>query len=753
MAPRSDLFSAPKADEIDWKQRIQWILSSAQITDVELIQVLLAEIYAPTYQHALSLCDDPRVAHILTRRALALAVHQRHKYWGEPELQAWINAFVDQLSLSLAASPDNRASQPAESPAGDEASPLPAGAETGEDPSLVRFYIERCLAALRKKDRQKNMRRGALLSGLAVTVAVALLWLAGIRQIIPWPRPVDPVRYTYSYALQEGDTLEIVARLSGLSPEEIRQLNRLDPGQEPAEGATLKLVALRPDWWHSLLLKLHSPVPLPLGLRSSSAEIRKRIENSQRYWSSLWVDAATLNYGPPGYLAPPTSVIHMQAWLRRPQQELIIQAQRGAASPASVYTIDGNRSFSRDVLNSYTYTQFISDAEREKTLSSLPFARQNLPAQAVLQAVGMEEVAGRQALVVDQMDASGVRQARLWVDTKRGLILAQRVYSPLLSGTDQQPVLQDIIVNKVSYDLTIQDKLFNPNMMINSLAKDASGAPQENADSSLYLDLPILRYAPSQMSAAGAMTISPARFDPRQSRLEMRLQSLYVGNPIQVGCDPNLRSACVPVYAPASSEHLVTVSADGFYLGSFLVPLGGDEFQINNCTRSPDGSRVAINAASQFGARVYWFNMLFPDTLYPTEFAGSYSSQMAFSPSSRKLALSLYRWVGWEQKVNISLLDLGTNQVRETQTLPWATYILQILWSPDGDFLAAVTYRYLPKAITELYIFDANSLLPIYHGPYDYENNLAAPDAPLQSWGASFDPRPLRNRGCLLPSP
>ncbi len=704
------------------------MLASPQVSDHELIQVFLAEIYTPTYRFALPLCDSDPAAHALTRCTLALAVLERHKFWGNAPLQDWVNALVARLAQG----------------------PNPPQLEPSSSASRAEAEIEQCLEALRREQHRRFLLRSFLLASLGLAIAVALLWLAGILQILPKPKAFDPVRYNYTYRLQSGDTLESVAQNAGLSVEQVRYLNGLLPGQQPSKGTLLKLVALRPPWWQSLLPQFSDPLPPPLTLRSTPAEIRKRIENSASFWRSLWVDAAYISYGPPGYLAPPVGVIHLQVWLRRPDQGLLLEAGRGSAGGVNIYTVDGNRYFTHDIYNVSTYTQFIPNNEQGKPAQYLPFARQEIPAEDVLQVVGAETVAGRQALVVDEYNSNHVRLARLWVDTHQGLILADRQFAPVLSGSDQQPVIQDLVAYQVRYDPSIDDTLFDPGHALTSMAKDASGVPASGRDPILFFAAPALKFAPNPSAVPEELTSPPPGFDPLHSQLTLHLQALPGDDPFQAGCDPTFQSTCVPKDYGSPLQRSVQVFAGGYYLGDFIIPTEGGAPRVIACSRSPDGSRVAFNAYTRLGARLYWFDLADPGQLHSPDINDLYYSQLAFSPDSRQIAFSLNHWEGGSSLPLVALLDLNTGHMEELPALVGESYVSQVLWSPDGSRLAVIAYSSRAGVNASLYVFDPAAQSIIYSGPYDPSQN-AAPGAPLQAWNGAFNPPAQGSLGCLLP--
>ena len=87
---------------IDPETDLEWMLQSEQVTDSTLIRVLVHDYYPRIYRLAYLLIGDTKewqaanpdelqkVARGVTEQALIKVVMDRHRYWGDPELPAWI---------------------------------------------------------------------------------------------------------------------------------------------------------------------------------------------------------------------------------------------------------------------------------------------------------------------------------------------------------------------------------------------------------------------------------------------------------------------------------------------------------------------------------------------------------------------------------------------------------------------------------------------------------------------------------------
>ncbi len=87
---------------IDPETDLEWMLQSEQVTDSTLIRVLVHDYYPGIYRLAAFLIGDKeawqgatpdqlrKAAQEVTEQALIKVVMNRHRYWGDPELPAWI---------------------------------------------------------------------------------------------------------------------------------------------------------------------------------------------------------------------------------------------------------------------------------------------------------------------------------------------------------------------------------------------------------------------------------------------------------------------------------------------------------------------------------------------------------------------------------------------------------------------------------------------------------------------------------------
>jgi DNA-directed RNA polymerase specialized sigma24 family protein len=87
---------------VDPETDLEWMLQSEQVSDDTLIRVLVHDYYTSIYRLAEFLLEEERVfgaasspelhaaARDIAEQALMKVVMERHRYWGEPELAAWI---------------------------------------------------------------------------------------------------------------------------------------------------------------------------------------------------------------------------------------------------------------------------------------------------------------------------------------------------------------------------------------------------------------------------------------------------------------------------------------------------------------------------------------------------------------------------------------------------------------------------------------------------------------------------------------
>jgi hypothetical protein len=705
---------------------LERMLNNHKVSDEQIIQTLVTEYFEQAYQFALQRQSKPLQARQAVCRALAQVVNQRQSYWGEPPLEDWLHELVNHLLTIQKKSGLG----------------LPVDVETGNSEDISpQTAVEQALVELRRSARRSGQVRRGLFSVSGLALVVLLLWLAGINQLFSMPGPYSRMRFTYPYITQRGDTLESIAKKAGIKISDV-PANQDETLTEPlSPGITLLLPSLKPGFWQTLFPRRADSSPPPLTFNSTPVEIKQRILDSPRYWQSLWADRIIMSYGPSGYIAPPFFANRQQIWLRQPGQGLLlVGGVRGSLILQATY-FDGNRVYQTPPDPSGAIsTLFLGDAneqERRSLAADMSFLPYFSTTDWEVRPVGIETVARRETLVVDQTNADSLRIARLWVDTHTGVILAQRLYAESYNGTDHQPVLSDQVVMTIQFEVKIPEAMLDPNHRLITFVKDGKGIPLDTPN---LVKPAALRFAPDPASIPIDYKPPPAGFNADQSRLTLRLKPLPVDDPFDTD-----------VLVDSRSEYFrkIDVFGDDYYLGTFSLPKAGWMY-LDFCRRSPDGSLVIFD---QLAAEhlAYWFRLSNPNEVFPLPDAQKSPSQYAISPSSQLLAY--YRcdanmiWCG------VNLLDFATGQVSRFLETP-GQVVNWIGYSPDGRNLALIFQAqggYSSYTIDMLKIYNLSDAKITYSGPFNPGTGKAASDAPTQAWGAAFQPFANWAKGCDAP--
>ncbi len=718
---------APQGETKD----LEWMLHSSRVSDAQLIEALLREYYETIYQLAQSRLANPSLAREAACKALALVIHRRGQFWGEQALVDWIMLSAEEVLGEYRKSPQAPPVQPELlSEVDDQSKPADA-------PTIIKQY----LVELRKRARRISLLKNLAISLSGISVIILVFWMAGFSLALPRFNPFNRVRFYYPYTTQPGDTLSSIAKQAGVSVQDISPAKGTAPTIKLDPGITVWIPSLKPPFWQSLIPRIEAVPPPPLTLQSTSDEIKQRILDSTRYWQTLWADQLYIRYGPPGYVSPPAAAVRIQTWIRQPDQSLLLQGDpHGTVLWVAQYR-DGSRLYTKYQPGTISSTQFLSAGELTVANDYIdaPFILRPPADNWHLRVIGIESVAGRQALVVDEFTAKGLRLSRLWVDTRLGSILAIRQFGSVDSGSDHQPVLEDRVVLQVQFDSKIDDSMLNPNTYLSTMARDVSGAPLDKTD---VPELPLLRFAPDPASADLAYHSPPPGFNPARSRLTLRLRTQFGDSPLDFPAEGNLSFP---------QTHSIDVYGDAFYLGTQTFQTTGPP-QFLSCSRSPDGSLVAFELGGP-SSILYWFSMSAPETSRTLPGEIYEPGAFAFSPSSKQLA-----FFGCGGDYFVAGCGLGLLNFETGKAVPFIElqndFADWVGWSPDGKTLAAVLLPQnspFPQGQAFLKLYKISDAQVVYSGSYSLIKDQAAANAPIKSWGAAFQPDQASLKGCALP--
>jgi hypothetical protein len=227
----------------------------------------------------------------------------------------------------------------------------------------------------------------------------------------------------------------------------------------------------------------------PLGMNSSSEEIRLRMLTSHTHWHRLWIDARLTTH------RPEATAARQQLWL-----EPVASSFRMLSGPADSQAARLTVANGQDVrildtttgqmqtqplspvdLNLFSPPQSVSDVvtphplagQLGTPLASLIFSTELAQRGGTYQPVATEPVAGRPTLVVDWLRDDGSRPSRYWVDVQTAVVLHSEEYGKA-GGTELE---SEIVIDQVIYDPTFAPGTFDIQASWQPVFSDVFGNP------------------------------------------------------------------------------------------------------------------------------------------------------------------------------------------------------------------------------------------------------------------------------------
>jgi hypothetical protein len=453
------------------------------------------------------------------------------------------------------------------------------------------------------------------------------------------------------------------------------------------------------DGPHATPLPTRYPTPSPVGppLRlpqlsesSSPLSILERLRIADTFWETVQAEMVTVFYGLPGYLGP-NRIQRTQFWLSADQAR--IQSGPPEGPPDKLWV--GNRGRLYAVLSGDGYfrpPELIGTGSlKHPTVGALDLIFNPLRRAASepafggngqLRVVGSERIAGRDAIIVELLDVSGVRYSQLWLDTRTSFVLRHQLFHR--SGATRPAIESTITWIDLDQNFTNQS-LFD---IENPRAGDFANAPIGKSNRVLPT---LVAQANPEDHPQPALIAPPADFNPASSVLSF----LY---------PPDF-----DLHAP---DITVEVFAEKYHLGS--VTFANPWWMI--CERSPDGRRVAAVShpvlAPRSSPAVYVLDLIDIGAHIQRNLPIANVSELAFSPDSRRLALLSKG----DTDDFLYLADLETDELRLLTILNKAH---SLMWSPTGDQLLLISeVRRLPGE-EDFVIFDAATGDQIRDASYD----------------------------------
>ena len=518
----------------------------------------------------------------------------------------------------------------------------------------------------------------------------------------PTPFPTDVF-----YTVRPGDSLASIAAQLGVSEEELRLWNRLPPGVSFLPGQQLLAPGLFVPG-HSLEATRVVPALQyqPLEAPYAEDEIRQQLNNKQRLFHTIWMDAVYLDYGPRAYIGPPRAY-RAQVWSSQ-EQSLVLAGLTDGSLEEVLLVVRDQMYLAKPALKQPWFVEWDGQepggSQMLETLDPVFYTileGEFVQPDQSLQAVGREQVAGRSTLLVEVFNAQGQRTDRLWLDDRTGLVLRRQAYG----GFEYQELQSEILVNAIAYDVDFPQELFEASLpWRGGFALDYQGEPLPANEQDLLL---------AQLGLRPRLPLNgpPEGYDPARSRLTFQFPERY------------------DVFYMAAQ---VDLFAEDYFLGVALV---GNPWEMI-CQRSPDGLRLAYvsRPAEEYswGSALHWLSLAGSPDFYRTPLDEIAVTQFVFSPDSRSLAVFGYQ--GARGQGNLYAVNLDTYAARPVLQLADAK---SLVWSPDGVYVGMIV-RFDPASYYEhVIVVDMQTGEITYSSSIDFESN-ATQEWPMVEWGVEF---------------
>lgn len=726
---------------------LEWTLQSSQVEAPVVVEALLHTFYSPIAQITQALEPDPAARERLARQVFSAGVQNRYRFRSGMDVSTWFY----QAALQAFPRPARQDGWPPLAIVLHAFSGLPAEAIAAvlETPPEV-------IAALLEQWAQQPVET-LRQAGWEVDEVFAIDLERDGRAALSarYPPPGDKVDLEaladaiaaqaerQGFALHRLLTLRevfwvglLILAVAGL----ILVANRLFPASEAENVPTGMLTPAAPGGQalsatpasggggQAMIVPYTTPTrrpprptstpvasvdPLPtMPADPHSLYVHEHLAYSSHLWNTAWGDAVLTFHGGPGYLGADrhqrVKFLISDNQLRLVSGPLGGDAQQiwvGQDGEISIFKVDSSRGVT--TRTSQTLSGSFKELGIPELRLLLPFAPQGgeayLPSDMEFQAVGVDVVAQRPAVIVD-VQAGGERNtARLWLDRANAAVLRAQYFSP----ADPTQILVEVQMDRIQFDADFGNpRLFdldNPQQTeFNSQLSTPSLAALNSAPivSSTSTGLPDLDERPGR---------PPAGFDP--SRLP--LSFLYPPN-----------------FDLRQNEVRVQIFAEDPRRGSLRLgrALFGNPWTMV-CARSPDGKRIAFSSQSLLSDQpmlsLRWFDLTDLRPLTLRNIPGLTAQQIAFAPDGQTLAIFGAGYKGF----GVYLFDLETGDpTRFFSTPEWPE---GLVWSPDAEYLAWTSQT--PTGGRQLTVVGMHGEQPVYQGAYSDEP-VPLSNSPLGEW-------------------
>ena len=413
-----------------------------------------------------------------------------------------------------------------------------------------------------------------------------------------------------------------------------------------------------------------APLP-PLTIHSDNEMIRERISQSADLWNTAWEEGQVFFYGPVNYTGPPI-IRRYQQWISRDIAGMVLSGPIDGEPDDFVLlfnSLTDQASFRADRLGEIVGGEFQWSALAGRFSAISGFAGDKaflsrLDHRTSFEIVGVELLANREVLIVDQINVIGAREARLWIDTITGKLLREQHFE----GDEQQILIREALVSRIYYDIDFPDNLFlqwDSARRFPILDKTERPILPWSSREKPLIDVPDIRPLFVQVEA-------PEKFNPSRSRLVFQWFGKFRADGVQPG--------------------VTQLYADGLYLGDVGInhPMG-----VRQCQRSSDGQLIVFLESTTDAVitePVRWFRLNHPEELH-TSLSVTVVRSFSIAPDSRRLAVfGVGTPVPKEFQSPRGIFILDTFNGERLASIEANVDIL-VGWKPDGEYVGGIKFH------------------------------------------------------------
>ena len=236
-----------------------------------------------------------------------------------------------------------------------------------------------------------------------------------------------------------------------------------------------------------------------LSLSSSSEEIQRLMLQSASNWKSIWMDG-TVTYFAMQATDSESTTTREQAWIDLPRSRFRILSGSIEGAVERFKASDGMSVLEMDLKTGQSQSYPLPELGTEKqfvptlepgigypqplwgqigtALSQLAFTSDFAQNEGTFKPLGMELIAGREALIVEWTYAQNELPSwRMWLDVETAVTLKMQTFDK----TGGDTVRSEVVVDEISYDDVFADALFRAPVALPQFG-DVTGAPLASAE-------------------------------------------------------------------------------------------------------------------------------------------------------------------------------------------------------------------------------------------------------------------------------